>query len=107
MLLLHVIVERKGTRVRGTAYLAHVRHLVGGALVHLHVQPDRVQRGERPIALAARKRLRVAVLVAGQLNGRLEGLRAERARVRTGVRVRHQVVIVDGAGLVAGKQLNN
>lgn len=98
-----MIAQRKRSRIRGPAQPAHVLHVIRRPLVRLHVQAARVQRRERPIAFAARKRLQVAVLVAGQLHGRLEGLRAHRTLVRPRIGVNEQMVIVHRLGLEAAE----
>lgn len=93
MLLLDVVSEGKSPRIRSSAQPAYVLQVVF-SLVRLHVRPDGVQRGKRPVALVAGERLDVAVLVSGQLDPGLEGLRAVRTFVGSNVRMRQQMVIV-------------
>lgn len=73
-----------------------------GALVALHVRPDGVQCGKGSIAFGARERLGVAVLVAGQLDVRLERLGTERTLEGAHVRMDEQMVVVDGWRFEAG-----
>lgn len=69
--------------------------------VALHVRLDGVQRGEWPIAFGAGERFEVAVLVAGQLDVRLEGFRAEGTLECSHIGVGEQMMVVDGWGFVA------
>lgn len=95
-----MIPQRERSRIRRAAQPTAELEVVL-PLVRLHVRPDRVQRRERPIALGARERLDVAVLVSGQLHARLERLRAVRALVRAHVRVRQQVMVEHAVRLEA------
>lgn len=101
MLFAHMVLECKGSRVRGTALCARVFECVIGPFVAFHVRFDSVQRGKWTIAFGAGERLGVAVLVAGQLDVRLERFRAERTLERTKLRVGEQVVVVHGVRFVA------
>lgn len=65
-------------------------------LVDLHVRFNGEQRGKGSIAFGARERLGVAVFVARQLDVRLERLRAKRTLKGTNIRMREQVMVVDG-----------
>lgn len=98
--LLQVVLEGERPTVRRAAHVAAELEIVV-LLVRLDVRADGVERRERSRALGAPERLRVAVLVAGQLHPRLERLRAVRARVGALVAVRQQVMVVDGGRLEA------
>lgn len=99
-MLLQVVLEGERPAVRRAAHVAAELEIVV-LLVGLDVRADGVERGERPRALGAPERLRVTILVAGQLYPRLERLRAVRARVGALLAVRQQVMIVDGGRLEA------
>lgn len=64
-----------------------------------NVRSRGVERGKRPRALGATEGLCVAVLVTGQLNSRLEGFRAVRARVGALLAVSEKVMVVNRRGL--------
>lgn len=92
--LLQVVLEGECPTVRRAAHVTAEFQIVV-LFVSLNVRADGVERCEWPRALRAPKRLRVAVLVAGQLHPRLERFRAVRTRVGALLTVRQQVMIVD------------
>lgn len=94
IVLLEMILQGERTAVRCAAYVTTEFEVIV-LLVRLDVRADGVERRERPRALGAPERLRVTVLVAGQLHPRLECLRAIRTRVGAFLTMRQQVMIID------------
>lgn len=99
-MLLQVVLEGERPTIRCTAHVAAELEIVV-LFMSLDVRADGVERRKRPRALGAPERLRMAILVAGQLHPRLERLRAVWARVGALFAMCQQVMIVDRGRLEA------
>jgi len=87
IVLLEMILQSECPAVGRAAYVTAELEIVV-LLVRLDVGADGVERRERPRAFGASERLRVTVLVAGQLHPRLERLRTVWTRVSALLAVR-------------------
>lgn len=101
MFLLDMTLQCIVTRVRRPTNLAHVLQVVTVVLVRQDVPLQFEHGGKRPIALAARKRFCVVVLVAGQLNNSFDASRTVAALVRSIIRVDQHVSIENYRSFVA------
>ena len=100
----NVVLKGKSSGIRCTTYMACMFQTMIWPLMTCHMTFNRIQRCKWTITNSANKRFCVTIFMACQLDGRFKSFWTKWALVSPYVRVRHQMVVINGVCFISGKE---